>query len=467
MGFSGILDSSPVKPDKGILENNQGTVPTDYYPPIKPTIQPYQIGYPVGRCVVRIASRIEREGEVSAERNGLLYETLRRKYTRKYNVWTNHHLVGQSQILQTIGVPYVGGQYPFGAFGDTQDALATCVSVKCSSTTHPKFWVVTAEFDTDRIITQITDNPLLQPADFVWDAQPFEQPMRYDYYGVPCNSSAGNQFDPPAMVEQMRTILRITRNEALTPINDPRIHQYDGLVMEQYRRKLNYTTLQLDMNGVPIPREGFFQGNNGTRRVNSITSHRMLTNGILHAQVVYEVEFRILPDSFIEQYLDQDYRDANGIIFRDKRDQLPFQNQTPLNGRGDAIYNAVTILQNGLLASKANAQDTIAILPADKLKFPKAPQDPINPFTGNPDPNGIIIGPDQFFFIRIQNEVLQVIAGAGNQTWTVLRGQRGTQAVAHAALSQIKLEPYFLRFIPNGYIDFSPLNLDGANLGLL
>jgi len=379
-----------------------------------------------------------------------LYETIRRKYTRKYNVYTNNHHVGQSQILQTIGIPFVGGRYPFGAYGDVTDAFATCVSVKCTSTNHQKLWLVTAEFDTDRLLSQLTDNPLLQPADIFWESQTYEQPMRYDWYGIACNSTSGNQFDPPAMVEQARTLYRVVRNESLQPSNDPLIRTYDPMLMQKFRRKLNYTRPIpiFDANGIEIgsrPGEGFFDADQGTVRINSIVAHRALTNGILHVQVTYEIEFRVFPDTFIENYLDQDYRDINGLIFRDPRD------------------DSKTLLAQGMDASFPGGESLMRITPGTQTLFPPAPSDPIDPITLLPNPNGVILGPHYHFFVRVDKEVVLVIKGADTPNWTVVRGQKGTTALPHSTAAIVSLEPYFLRFIPNGFADFKPLGLEGGS----
>ena len=426
------------------------------------------------RCVTRIVSKPERAGKASAQRNGLLYETLQRKYTRHYLVYTNNAFVGPSHILQTVGIPFVGGVYPFAAYGDLPDQLATCIDVDVKSTNHPCVWDIVAEFDTDRLVSQLTDNPLNQPADIVWDSQAYEWPMRYDSYGVPCVSSSGNAFDPPAMVERMRTIYRVTRNEAYAgpqignaPPPPAGVRTFDSSLMENYRRKLNIATPVIVINPdtgeeVRVGTTKFMGRDDLTARINLINGHRMMTNGILHYQVTYEVEFRTLPDTFMENYLDQDHRDSKGDIFRDPRDQMPFQNQSPMNGRGQPIFLAtprppeVSITKNqGVIDA---IQTTVTLSPTGYpggltfLAFPPPPK--------APDDNGIIIGPDYYFNIRIDDEVMRVVGGAGTLVFTVIRGQQGTAAVIHASGRNIVLEPYFLRFIPNGVISFGPLGLE-------
>lgn len=466
----GTLDSSVgINPTGGRLINSpsDGRVLTS-------TGQTFLVGQGK-RCVTRIVSKPDREGKASAQKNGLLYETLQRQYTRQYLVYTNNAMVGPSQILQTIGVPFVGGAYPYALYGDEPDVLATCVNVDIKSTNHPCIWSITAEFDTDRLVSQFSDNPLQQPPDVTWDSQVYEFPMRYDTYGVACVSSSGNQFDPPAMVERTRTVYRVTRNEAyagpqvgnVPPVAVEGFRTFDPIAMDAYRRMLNISNkryaLNLDTGKFELVEEIKFMGRDDlTARINFINGHRMMTNGILHIQATYEVEFRTFPDTFIEYYLDQDYRDPAGNIFRDPRDQMPFQNQSPMNGRGQPIFLATprpplaSITKN--LGTISATQTTVTLSPAGYpggltyLAFPPKPK--------LPNADGIIIGPDYYFYIRIDDEVMLVTGGADSLVFTVVRGQKGTVPVVHSNNTNIVLEPYFLRFIPTGVIDFSPLGLD-------
>lgn len=372
---------------------------------------------------------IVREGTAEAQRNNLLYEVLGRKYTQDFTVYTDDGKDGSTVVLSSILVPQIGDSYTM--YNDS-DLLATCVSVTARATKNRKIWVVTAVWDTDRIVSMVTDDPLNQPPVLQWDGQPYERPMLRDVYGVPCVSSSGNSFDPPYMMEDDRAVLRITRNEA----------SFDKDTMLEYKRKLNKLA---------------FAGSNPLFvRINTITAEYALQNGVLFWQVHYELEFREEPDTFVEYFLDQDYRDINGNLFRDKRDAQPLSNQTPLNGRGKSIYDSVSLLQNAM----TDVSTTVEIETADITDFPPAPN--------APNADGIIVGPHWYFQIRVSaergigGEVMEVTAGADTDTFTVTRGYGGTTPVAHAPGEYVTLEPYYLRFIPHAVIDFTPLALPVA-----
>lgn len=443
----------------GLLTNNPVNAPRP--------IQPYQYRLLVSPNgppgVIRITSKPDLEGHLTAQRNSLLYETLGRKYNRKYTVYTNNAHFGSVGIATTIGIPFIGCQYPYGGYGDQPDIYATCVDVKIVRTQNQKIWDVEAIFDTDRLVAFVTDNPLLQPAEISWDSQPYEFPMRYDVYGVTCVSSSGNAFDPPPNTEQARTLLRITRNESINrPNGMPGVRWFDPDAALQYRRKLNANKpifQWIDPAAAPAPaviigRTPYFGQEQGDIRMNYINAHRLFTNGMLYMQVTYELEFRNFPDTFVENLLDQDFRrsDTNDLI-RSGVTQQPFQNQTPLNGRGVPAREAIAWVFGGL-AVDARVITIDPVLPAlaSWTRFPKAPKPP--------NADGIVIGPDQYFYIRIDDEVMQVVGGANTGTWTVIRAQKGTTALAHSASAVITLEPYFLRFLPYRFIDFTPLELE-------
>jgi hypothetical protein len=64
-----------------------------------------------------------------------------------------------------------------------------------------------------------------------------------------------------------------------------------------------------------------------------------------------------------------------------------------------------------------------------------------------------------YFNIKIDNEIMTVIAGFGTATWTIVRGRAGTTAVSHDSGDVITLEPYYLRYMPYREQDWTALAL--------
>src|SRR6185437_4055553 len=138
------------------------------------------------------------DGGINSERNGLVYEVLRRRYRMTKLVRTSDVGDGPEVILVSAGIPRIGDSYTL--FNDS-DALATCISVKPKPTNNPLLWEVECEFDTDRVVTAITDNPLNQPADIRWTFTKYEKPLVRTMDGLAVQTSSLQSLDPPLMFE--------------------------------------------------------------------------------------------------------------------------------------------------------------------------------------------------------------------------------------------------------------------------
>jgi hypothetical protein len=405
-------------------------------------------------AIAKVVSKPVRRGEAGLAPNNLLYEVQQRKYTRTYMVHTTYPLNGPATIYAyaetDARLPKLGQKY--NLFGDAIDNDATCIKIDVNSTDNPKIWELIATFDTERLTTQYSNYAVLQPPELYWDSQPYERPMRYDNYGIPVTSSSGNLFDPPAMIEEMRTIYRVTRYELYAA--DPGssvpgialLTAYDPETAEYYKRTLNKYPFKF-AQGPNVPGPTFGGKPTVTARINNITAHLTLQNGTLVWQTSYEVEFRKYPDTFIEYYLDQDYRDINGNLYRDPKDQMPYQNQTPQNGRGLPLSTGATSLAQGVDANTI----FMRITSGHGTRFPPRPKD------ANTD--GVVVGPHYNFYAKIDDEIVYVY-NTGSVDWKVDRGAQGTIPAAHALGASVRLQPYFLRFIPRPYTDWTPLNLE-------
>lgn len=370
-------------------------------------------------AVTGVAQRPNREASDETQRNGLLYEIFGRRYKKEFIVYTSTYKDTARLVLDSVLVPQLGSSYAEFA---ASDAVATCTSRVCKATANPKIWYVECMFDTDRIVNAITDNPLNQPPEISWDFCDHERPMLRDAYGTPAVSSAQNPFDPPMMYNAKKPVLRITRNEA----------DFDPAMAYVYTNSLNIVTFA---GASPL-----------FAKMNYIQGHRQLSNGILHYQVSYEIEFD--PLSHVVLILDQDFRDIDGKLFRDRLTHEPLTNPTPLNGRGKSIYQSTA-----KLVADIDDNDTTMQIPIGKSELFPPELKPVDPY-------GIIPGPWGNFKLAIEDEVVGVTAGHGTDTFTIIRGVDGTEPAAHVADTDVWLEPYFLRFIPEpGPKDWTSLAL--------
>lgn len=371
-------------------------------------------------AVTRVSRRQEREGSVESQRNNLLYETLGRRYRIEFNAYTNTYKDGSKVVLVSSMLPQIGD--PYSIWNDS-DTLATCVRVTANATGSPTVWRVVAEFDTDRIVAMITDNPLNQPPDITWDFQKEEAPMVRDALGIQVLSSSKRPFDPPFTTERVNPILKIRRNEA----------SFDADIARQYHLLLNNVTFL----GYPP----------AYARINSITGQSAVTNGVLHAQVDYEIEFRPFRGWFT-YVLDQDFRDIDGQQFRDPRDFSPLSNPTPLNGRGRSMYKSFSKIY---LTALTNIATSVLITPSDDEKFP--------PDRAAEIIAGIRPGPHNVFYLKIGNEEVKVTGRTGAGIFTIVRGQNYTTAAAHAVDTRVELLPYELVYLPHPFGSYDPLAL--------
>ena len=364
-------------------------------------------------AVVWIKPLIERKGSREAQRKGSLLEIVNRKYTKRFEVMTNNVLDGVALILSWPGVPKIGETY---VFGTDLDRIATCVHVDCDATSLPYLWHVTAQYDTSRLVDARLDNPLLMPPEVSWGFAQYNRVLTRDLLGTNVVNSSKEWFDPPVEIEDSRPVLTVIRNET----------RFDPALAVLYQDAVNS-----DIFAGQPPRSA---------KVNAISGARQIDVGFIYYKVTYEIQFR--RESYDLFLLDQGFRDADTRIFRDPIDAAPYGHPTLLNGRGRRLTSATSTLA-GAITSTAT---TLSIQGGDSTKFP--------PLTPTP--------PHWYFEVRIDNEVIRVIdkdTKPDGNVWTVIRGWANTAPAAHADLAPVRLEPYFLRFLPHKLLPFSALRL--------
>jgi len=379
--------------------------------------------------VCNVTRRHDNTGSNEAQRNNLLYEVQRRQYTVSYNVRCTSHLDGPVVIMTSPLVPKLGSSY---AFGNDLDALATCVKVGVPKRVGRRRWVVDCNYDTDRIVAEFSDNPFQQPPEITGGAIPYEMAMRRDSLGRPIVNSALRPFDPPPTVDEKAGIFTIVRNEAISTAQAafylPKIVPvFTRDKADRFRMKCNSVTWQNYTTYLA--------------RMNEIRFQRQLSYGRLFWQVTYEVEVRPIR-KFYTYLLDMSWTDKADKVFRDPATGMPLQNQTLMNGRGDALQLAKTSLTVG-----------VGLLDTDLIV------DTTNFYLYFPEPKQFAY---QNFFIRVDDEIMEVTSYDPSSTlslFTVKRGVEGSQAAGHATGAAVTMEPYYLRFSPHLTDDFNVLAL--------
>lgn len=372
-------------------------------------------------AITRIKMKPESwEGGATAQRNGLLYEVIRRQYNATYVCHVSSPVFGPEGILTDPACFTIGSAYAI--FTDS-DAVATCISVQARSTKSPYLWEVDVTFDTDRILSMITDNPLNQPPVIRWGFNKCERPLLRSNDGVPVVNSSKERFDPALTYEEIRPLLTITRNVAT----------FSASNAYQYHNALNAETY---LTAPPL-----------TAKINSITGDQQLSNGILFWQETTEIEFR--KDGYAYLVLDQGFRDADKKLFRDPIDFAPLSTETFLNGRGKRMTDGVTTLVGAILAADTTLELT------NYANFPRG-REPDNAAGWCPSGHWE-------FDIRIDDEIVTVVSEkdtfVNGNTVTVRRAVANTIAANHAALAVVTLEPYYMRFLPFPVKSYTPLAL--------
>lgn len=350
------------------------------------------------------------QGEVRADRKGLFAEFNNRRFINQYVVRTDNVEDRADTIRQAADVPKLGD--PFEAGNDT-DADAVCTDVRVVPTSESPFvWHVFAIYETDREVPLNVEDPILVPADIQWSFVKYERVIVRDYLGHPLVNSSGEWFDPPHTTEDTRPVLTITRNEA----------GFNPALALLYQDACNSDVF---LGVQPL-----------YAKIATINGLKQKDGGKVYWQVTYEIEFR--RESFAQFVLDQGFRGPppEYRIFTDVTG-YPLSDPTLLNGKGAPLRDAITHLTGNV-----GLQDLQIAVEDGSTMFPPGPTKP----------------PHWYFEVKIDEEIMQVHAGFGTAVWNVHRGYAGTTPATHTAGAEVKMEPYFLRFIPFKALPFAALN---------
>lgn len=130
-----------------------------------------------------------------------------RTYTRKFRVLSNDKTDGPFEVGSTSGLPLIGSAHP-------EDANAFCIELTVENTEPYAGWTVTANYSDERVID---DNPTDDAAEINWGSEQFQKVAVVDRDGNLIVNSAGDLFDPPAMIDDSRRVVTVSKNLATVP----------------------------------------------------------------------------------------------------------------------------------------------------------------------------------------------------------------------------------------------------------
>ena len=141
------------------------------------------------------------EGRSASNEKGM------RKYSRAFRLETTSQMDGPYAVGSDANLPAIGSLHP-------EDSNAWCVSLRVENSNPWKGWTVTAEYTSER---EITEDPTAEPAAITWSSEQFQRPVIYDNSGNAVVNSAGDPFDPPVMMDDSRPVVTISKNLAVVP----------------------------------------------------------------------------------------------------------------------------------------------------------------------------------------------------------------------------------------------------------
>jgi len=130
-----------------------------------------------------------------------------RTYQRQFRLRTSSQSDGPYAVGSNASLPIIGNAHP-------EDANAYCISLQVENTNPWTGWTVTANYSDER---QLSDDPLEDAAEITWASEQFQKPAVFDLSGDLIVNSAGDPFDPPAMMDDSRRVVTVAKNLAVVP----------------------------------------------------------------------------------------------------------------------------------------------------------------------------------------------------------------------------------------------------------
>lgn len=233
-----------------------------------------------------------------------------RTYQRKFRLISNDKTDGPFEVGSEAHLPLIGSAHP-------EDANAFCIELTVENTEPYAGWTVTANYSDER---QIDDDPTNDEAEINWGSEQFQKPAVFDLQGRLILNSAGDPFDPPAMMDDSRRVVTVSKNLAVVP----------AWILD-YQDAVNSDAFTVDGLAVAI----------GRAKMQSVTvSPKQRRNGTTFRVVTFTIHLQ--RDGWSLDILDAGFRrviSGGRENIRNAGDnELPTA-PVPLNGAGQPIAN--------------------------------------------------------------------------------------------------------------------------------
>ncbi len=130
-----------------------------------------------------------------------------RTYQRRFKLETSLKTENAAMVGSDANLPIIGNTHP-------GDGNARCIGSRVENTSPWKGWTVTVEYSDERVIN--TD-PTIDEAEINWGSEQFQKVAVVDRDGNLIVNSAGDLFDPPAMIDDSRRVVTVSKNLAAVP----------------------------------------------------------------------------------------------------------------------------------------------------------------------------------------------------------------------------------------------------------
>lgn len=203
----------------------------------------------------------------SASREGELDEHAQRRYMETWYVETDDPLDGPQVVGDAPGVPRLFAYYVNGNDRDLGSRLKRIRPRRMAGETMK--WEVELEYDS--MLHREGEgerDPMLRPPTVRWATSAYQAVATHDIFGKPLLNSAKDEFDPPAMKDDSRLSLTITRNES------------------NFVVALGFSYIDC-VNSDP-----FFVGAPGEAKMISVESDLISENAITFWKTTYQIHFR-------------------------------------------------------------------------------------------------------------------------------------------------------------------------------
>lgn len=130
-----------------------------------------------------------------------------RSYTRGFWLTTTSKSEGPYTVGSHGSLPQIGDAH-------NEDSSAYCRRLTVERAAGWRLWKVVAEYSSE---FELSPTPTSDPAIITWNTEQFQRVAYTDKNGHAILNSAGDWFDPPAMIDDSRRIVTVQKNLAAVP----------------------------------------------------------------------------------------------------------------------------------------------------------------------------------------------------------------------------------------------------------